>query len=167
LVGARHKPSPVRKHLVPGNAQRLPLAANFPRAFRLQFEILNFKFEIHFRRIRPATLRARPRTSPELRSGLPSGIILTEAPSIVETTHTKQRKGGCDASAIGDSAHLSNSEPAPDFSDAHSSRQRGQRSKADAKGWVFSGSSDGLRRADRRWRYDDLNKSGRHVVHEA
>jgi len=43
--------------------------------------MLNFKFEIH---------------SLELNFEVtyPSGIILTEAPSIVEITHTKQRKGG-------------------------------------------------------------------------
>ncbi len=81
LVGARHKPSPGRKSWVPGNAQRFPLAAHFPRAlllnfkfqiFNLKFILLRFNFEVTY----------------------PSGTILTEAPSIVETTHTKQSKPG-------------------------------------------------------------------------
>ncbi len=56
-----------------------------------QFEISNFQFEIY---------------SPGLTFEVtyPSGIILTEAPSIVETTHTNQQKRACDASAIRDSA---------------------------------------------------------------
>jgi len=63
----------------------------------LKFDIL--KFEIHSRESGPRLCGHSQKAKPEN----PSGIILTEALSIVETTHTQQKKVGHPPLKMGES----------------------------------------------------------------
>jgi hypothetical protein len=66
--------SPVRKHWVPDDAQRFPLAAHFPRAFAPRL-----KFEIHSKGSGPRLCAHPQKPTLNFEATYPSGIILTEA----------------------------------------------------------------------------------------